>query len=152
MPKLINHYKRKSHGEVALVCQLLSALSSASCENFAAVGCCHSLSEAVLLFSVELLRLICPFHLRNLLESVCWRLCGPKYKVLTSSHNLSSINYNSKPVPMSIKSFLNKQKTFISWCIWVPRSQSPPSDLSQDSQAACPASQIPQTALNYRAI
>ncbi len=48
--------------EVALICQLLSAFCSATGEHFAAVGCCHSLQEAVLLLAMEFFRLICPFH------------------------------------------------------------------------------------------
>jgi len=48
---------------VALVCQLLSSLSSAASKYLTAVSSCHSLHEAMFLFTVKLFRLICSFQL-----------------------------------------------------------------------------------------
>lgn len=49
-----------------LVCQALSALSTSSCKYLTAVSCLHSFSEAVFLLSLELLGLICSFHVNYL--------------------------------------------------------------------------------------
>ena len=50
------------YSDLQLVGQSFSALGSSSGQNFSAVRRGHSLSEAVLLLSVELLRLICSQH------------------------------------------------------------------------------------------
>lgn len=50
-----------------LVCELLSALCTATCENLAAVLCCHSFTEAVFHLSVALFGLVSSFHCVNLL-------------------------------------------------------------------------------------
>ena len=94
---------------MALVCQLLSALCSATREHLTAVRGCHSLQKAMLLFSVELLRLICPFHLRTLLIkhiTVIWTNMKSRENL---SHNLSILNYNPNSMCMSTKIFLNEQ-------------------------------------------
>lgn len=49
------------------VCELLSALCTATSENLAAVLCCHSLTETVFHLSVALLGLVSSFHCVNLL-------------------------------------------------------------------------------------
>ena len=46
----------------ALVAKALSTLCSAASQYLAAIAVCHSLAEAMLLFSVELLRLIRSQH------------------------------------------------------------------------------------------
>ena len=62
--------------------QSLSALSAASLQNGSSVRSLHSLSEAVLLLSLTLFRLVSSEHLLHLLKvligSVCTvRLCEP---------------------------------------------------------------------------
>ena len=42
--------------------ELSSTLGASSLKNFSAVCGCHSFSEAMLLFSLSLLRLICSLH------------------------------------------------------------------------------------------
>lgn len=44
------------------VCESCSSLKASSLENLSAVGGLHTLSEAVFLFSLELLGLICSYH------------------------------------------------------------------------------------------
>ena len=50
--------------------QSFSALSASSLEYVSAISGSHSLSEAVLLFSLSLLRLICSEHLLHLLNFI----------------------------------------------------------------------------------
>ena len=57
-------YRRK------LIGQLFSALSASSLEDVSAVSSCHSLSEAVLFFSLTLFGLISSEHFLHLLNVV----------------------------------------------------------------------------------
>ena len=57
-----------------LICQSFSAFSASSLKNVSAVSCSHSFSEAVLLFSLSFLRLICSEHYCHLLE-ICSEAC-----------------------------------------------------------------------------
>ena len=52
---------------VELVGELSSTLGASSLENFPTVSGCHSFSEAMLLASLSLLRLIGSFHEQHLL-------------------------------------------------------------------------------------
>ena len=45
-----------------LIGEASSTLGASSLKNFSAVSCCHSFSEAVFLFSLSFLRLICSLH------------------------------------------------------------------------------------------
>ena len=45
-----------------LIGELSSSLGTSSLKNFSTVGCCHSFSEAMFLFSLSLLRLIGSLH------------------------------------------------------------------------------------------
>ena len=62
-----NLLKTSCFKQVRLVGQSLSALCTASLQNGSAVRSLHSLSEAMLLFSLTLLRLISSEHLLHLL-------------------------------------------------------------------------------------
>lgn len=53
-----------------LVGKPCSALCTSSCKNLATVSCGHSLHKAVFFFSVQLLGLICSFHVFLLLLDV----------------------------------------------------------------------------------
>ena len=58
-----------------LVSQSLSALCTASLQNGSAVGSLHSLSEAMLLFSLSLFRLVSSEHYLHLLNSLSEACC-----------------------------------------------------------------------------
>ena len=58
------------HTDVKLIGQLFSALSASSLEDVSAVSSCHSLSEAVLFFSLTLFGLISSEHFLHLLVVV----------------------------------------------------------------------------------
>ena len=57
-----------------LISQSFSAFSASSLKNVSAVSCSHSFSEAVLLFSLSFLRLICSEHYCHLL-GICSEAC-----------------------------------------------------------------------------
>ena len=68
-----------------LVGQSLSALCTASLQNGSAVGSLHSLSEAMLLFSLTLLRLISSKHLLHLLTVIIGSVChSPRLRTETA--------------------------------------------------------------------
>ena len=62
---------RRSIGELS------SSLGASSLKNFSAVSGCHSLSEAVFLFSLSFLRLICSLH-----DSTSFNLFNVKKRAL----------------------------------------------------------------------
>ena len=55
------------HCVTELVGELCSTLGASSLKNFSTVCGCHSLSKAMFLFSLSLLRLICSLHDMHLL-------------------------------------------------------------------------------------
>lgn len=110
---------------MALICQLLSALSSAASEHLAAVGSCHALHKAMLLFTVQLFRLICSFHCVNLLTR-CKCACV-KHCFKAGTHPIK-INYNPNCIYMSTKSFKTGQRPrceHFEICFGAPQPQSP---------------------------
>ena len=50
-----------------LIGETSSTLGASSLENFSTISCSHSFSEAMFLFSLSFLRLVCSFHDLHLL-------------------------------------------------------------------------------------
>ena len=71
-----------------LVSQSLSALCTASLQNGSAVGSLHSLSEAMLLFSLTLLGLISSEHLLHLLTMIIGSVCHSSRTRTETAHRL----------------------------------------------------------------
>ena len=71
-----------------LVGQSLSALCTASLQNGSAVRSLHSLSEAMLLFSLTLLRLISSEHLLHLLTIIIGSVCHSSLLRAETAHRL----------------------------------------------------------------
>lgn len=72
-----------------LVGQSLSAFCTTSLENVSAVGCLHSLSEAVFLFSLTLFGLVCSEHLMHLLDFFRKRLAYSTYEAVLRFYTMT---------------------------------------------------------------
>ena len=48
--------------DVVGYCQAVAAFGAAACEYLAAVGCCHSFAEAMLVHSLAIVGLVSSFH------------------------------------------------------------------------------------------
>ena len=68
LSEVIGQFSDREPSRTHSVSKSCSALSAASLQHFSAVGSLHSLSEAVLLLSLALFRLICSKHTRTSLQ------------------------------------------------------------------------------------
>ena len=80
-----------------LVGEASSSLGASSLKNFSAVSCCHSFSEAVFLFSLSFLRLICSLHSGTSFKLI--NIKKRKHIALTFAYSYeSTIYYTRKKV------------------------------------------------------
>lgn len=109
--------KEKGHEQLwpsfaHLVAQALSALCSATSQNFTAVAVCHSFSETVLLFSVELLWLVCSQHRITLLsgKTLQFRMMPQRFRRCRSKNRFAETALQSHTYQFTLIEYTTQSK------------------------------------------